>query len=78
MREKSFLFIFCNIFYVLVTEIYSHFTIEGSTGFLKREIVIKLCIGEIAALEREVVASAMYAVAQGEVMGKLVGNDIIV
>jgi hypothetical protein len=43
----------------LVAEVDTDFAVERTTGFLEREVVVKLGIGEVAALNREVVATVL-------------------
>lgn len=60
-----------------VAEADAYLAVEGTSGLLEAEVVVEVGIGQVAALNGEVVAAALQAIAQREVMGKLVGDYVV-
>ena len=51
-----------------ITEINPDLTVEGTPRLLEAEIVVKLLVGQVATLEREIISPVPYAVAQRQVV----------
>ena len=52
----------------------TQFDIERAARFLEAEIVVKPCVGQVAALQSDVVASLFETICQREVVRQLVGH----
>ena len=51
---------------------YPHLEIESPSGFLKTEIVVQPCVGEVTALDGKVIASIHQTIRQGNVVRELI------
>ncbi len=60
--------------YKSVAEMNAQLDVERAARFLEAEIVVKPCVGQVTALQSEVVASVFDAVGQREVVRQLVGH----
>ena len=55
---------------------YPYLPVEGPAGLLQAEVVVEPLVGEVAALQRQVVAPVVQAVAHREVVRELVGYHV--
>ena len=62
----------------LVSETNPDLAVKGAAGFLQTEIVVELGVCEITALEREIIAPVTDSIRHGQIMGELVGHDVVV
>ena len=63
---------------LFISEKDAQLAVESASGLLQAEIIVKLFVEDVSALERQVVASVLYAVAHRQIMRELVGNHKLV
>ena len=55
-------------------KIYPHFAVECTPGLLEAEVIIKLLVRQVAALQGEVVTAILQGITQGKAVRQLVGH----
>jgi hypothetical protein len=62
----------------LVAEVNTNLAVERTSGFLEREVIVELGIGEVATFYREVISSVSYRIRERQIMRELVRDYVVV